>query len=193
MGLPYLLGDKDPNDPDKGWDRTWAYLKELGATIEYYPSGTTQTMKALGEGSVDMIASTTGWDINPRVLGVVPKSAMVFTLDGFRWVADAHYMCVPKGVPAEKRAVVLDLMNFLLTKEQQAYTYDKGFFYPGPAVNGVTLAMAPKESQEALAEFGRPGYDKLIADNPIELPLAAEKLVLAFRRWDEQIGTVKMK
>ncbi|HEY5084473.1 MAG TPA: extracellular solute-binding protein, partial [Rhizomicrobium sp.] len=29
MGLPYLLGDKDPKDPVHGWDKTWAYLKEL--------------------------------------------------------------------------------------------------------------------------------------------------------------------
>ena len=27
MGLPYLLGDTDPQDPKKGWDKTWAYLE----------------------------------------------------------------------------------------------------------------------------------------------------------------------
>ncbi|HEX3479876.1 MAG TPA: extracellular solute-binding protein, partial [Kofleriaceae bacterium] len=27
MGLPYLLGDKDPKDPIGGWDKTWAFLK----------------------------------------------------------------------------------------------------------------------------------------------------------------------
>ena len=56
MGLPYLLGDKDPMDPVKGWDKTWAYLKELGKYIEYYPTGTGAMMKELGEGSRDMIA-----------------------------------------------------------------------------------------------------------------------------------------
>ncbi|PWC57139.1 ABC transporter substrate-binding protein [Azospirillum sp. TSH7] len=193
MGLPYILGDKDPKDPVNGWEKTWAYLRELGETIEAYPAGTTPTMKALGEGSLDIIVSTTGWDINPRVLGVVPKSAEVFAVENFRWVADAHYMCIPKGVSAEKLAVILDLMNHLLTPAQQAYTYDEGYFYPGPAVKGVTLAMAPKESQDAIAEFGRPSYDKLIADHPIELPLAADKLVQAFRRWDEEIGARKGK
>lgn len=191
MGLPHILGDKDPQDPINGWDKTWAYLKEIGETVENYPAGTTPTMKALGEGSVDVIASTTGWDINPRVLGVVPKSAEIFALDGFKWVCDAHYMCIPKGVKADKIPVLLDLMNHLLTPAQQAYTYDEGYFYPGPAVKGVTLAMAPKESQDAIAEFGRPIYEKLIADNKIELPLPADKLVAAFRRWDEQIGSRK--
>ena len=40
MGLPYILGDTAPKDPEKGWDKTWAYLKELGQYIEYYPTGT---------------------------------------------------------------------------------------------------------------------------------------------------------
>lgn len=193
MGLPHILGDKDPQDPINGWAKTWEFLRELGETIDNYPAGTTPTMKGLGEGSVDMIATTTGWDINPRVLGVVPKSAEVFALSGFKWVADAHYMCIPKGVKADKVAVLLDLMNFLLTPAQQAYTYDEGYFYPGPAVKGVTLAMAPADSQAAIAEYGRPMYEKLIAETPIELPLPADKLVQAFRRWDEEIGSRKGK
>src|SRR5215210_975151 len=193
MGLPYILGDSNPKDPAKGWDKTWAYLKTLGENIEYYPAGTGATMKELGEGSRDMIVSTTGWDINPRALGIVPKEAGVTTLKGFHWVADAHYMCVPNGLSNDKLAVVLDLMNHLLTKEQQAYTYDEGYFYPGPAVKGVTLDMAPPESQAVIKEFGRPEYDRLIADNPVELPLDPEPMVTAFRRWDEQIGGAKRK
>jgi putative spermidine/putrescine transport system substrate-binding protein len=193
MGLPYLLGDSNPQDPAKGWDKTWAFLKEIGQNVEYYPSGTGAVMKELGEGSRDMTVSTTGWDINPRVLGVVPKEAKVAALKGFHWVADAHYMCVPKGLPNEKVAVLIDLMNFLLTKEQQAYTYDEGYFYPGPAVKDVTLDMAPPESQAAIKEFGRPEYEKWIAENPIELPLQPEQMVVAFRMWDEQIGGGKRK
>ena len=193
MGLPYILGDSNPQDPAKGWDKTWAYLKELGQNIEYYPAGTGAVMKELGEGSRDMTVSTTGWDINPRVLGVVPKEAKVAALKGFHWVADAHYICVPKGLPNDKLAVLLDLMTFLLSKEQQAYTYDEGYFYPGPAVKGVTLDMAPPESQAAIKEFGRPEYEKLIADNPIELPLQPDQMVVAFRLWDEQVGGAKRK
>jgi putative spermidine/putrescine transport system substrate-binding protein len=191
MGLPYILGDSDPMDPVKGWDKTWAYLKELGENIEYYPTGTGPTMKELGEGTRDMIASTTGWDINPRVLGVVPKEAKVGALKGFHWVTDAHYICIPKGVSEEKVAVIIDLINHLLTKEQQAYTYDEGYFYPGPAVKGVTLDMAPEDSQKAIKEFGRPEYEQLIESAPLEVPLDANKMVEAFRLWDERIGTAK--
>jgi putative spermidine/putrescine transport system substrate-binding protein len=193
MGLPYILGDSNPKDPMKGWDKTWAYLKALGENIEYYPGGTGVTMKELGEGTRYMIASTTGWDINPRVLGTVPKEAKITTLKGFHWVTDAHYMCVPKGVPNDKLAVLLDLMNHLLTKEQQAYAYDDGYFYPGPAVKGVTLDMAPEESQKAIKEYGRPEYDQLIASAPLETPLEPEPMVQAFRRWDEEVGGAKRK
>jgi putative spermidine/putrescine transport system substrate-binding protein len=193
MGLPYLLGDKDPHDPKNGWDKTWAYLKELGQNIEYYPSGTGPTMKELGEGSRDMIPTQMGWDINPRALGVVPKEAQVGALKGFHWILDAHYMCIPKGVAPEKVAVLIDLLAYLLSKEAQATTYDSGYFYPGPAVKDVPITMAPAESQQIIKEYGRPEYAKLIADNPQELPLLPDQLVYAFSRWDEQVGGAKTK
>lgn len=193
MGLPYILGDKDPKDPVNGWDKTWAYLKELNQYVEYYPSGTTETMKNLANGSVDVIASTTGWDINPRVLGTVPKEAKISSLQGFHWVTDAHYAVIPKGVSTDTQAAVLALLKFMLTAEQQAKAFDQGYFYPGPAVKGVDLSMAPQKSQDAIKEFGRPEYDALIADNPTEVPLDAKALVTAFDRWDREIGSGKVK
>jgi putative spermidine/putrescine transport system substrate-binding protein len=189
MGMPYILGDKDPKDPMNGWDKTWAYLKEMGTGIDYYPAGTGATMKELGEGTRDMIVTTCGWDINPRALGIVPKEAQVFALEGTRWIPDTQFMCIPKGVAEEKLGVLLALMSFMLKPEQQAVTYDKGYFYPGPAVKGVTLAMAPEESRGILKEFGRPTYDELIAKLPTEVPLTPERLVAAFRRWDQEIGS----
>jgi putative spermidine/putrescine transport system substrate-binding protein len=193
MGLPYLLGDSNPMDPVNGWAKTWSYLKELNDFVEYYPSGTTATMKEFGEGSRDLIATTTGWDINPRVLGIVPKSAEISVLNGFHWVSDAHYMAIPKGIAPEKLAVLLELMAFLLRPEEQAAVYDEGYFYPGPAVKDVSLSMAPEKSRQAISEFGRPQYEKLITGNPIETPLDSKAMVTAFRRWDEEIGAAKSK
>ena len=97
MGLPYILGDKNPKDPVNGWDKTWAYLKELNSCIEYYPTGTGAVMKELGEGSRDMTVTMTGWDINPRVLGIVPKDYKVAPFKGMTWVNDAHYMVDAEG------------------------------------------------------------------------------------------------
>ena len=188
QGLPYILGDADPSDPMKGWDKTWAYLKELGSGIDYYPGGTTPTMKELGEGTRDVVVTTLGWDINPRALGIVPKEAQVFVLANTHWIPDTQFMCIPKGTDAAKIPVLLALMSHMLKPEAQAATYDKGYFYPGPAIKGVTLAMAPQESRDVLKEFGRPQYDDLILKLPTRPPLTPERLVAAFRRWDQEIG-----
>jgi len=193
MAMPYILGDKDPKDPIQGWDKTWAWLKELDKGIDYYPAGTGGTMKELGEGTRDMIVSTCGWDINPRVLGVVPKEVEMFALEGTHWVPDAQFMCIPKGVAEEKIPVLLALMSFMLQPAQQALTYDQGYFYPGPAVKDVPLSLAPAASQAVIKEFGRPLYDKLIADLPVEVPLQPKDLVAAFRRWDDEVGGNKFK
>ena len=188
QGMPWILGDRDPADPMNGWDKTWAYLKELGTGIDYYPGNTGGTMKELGEGTRDMIVSTFGWDINPRVLGIVPKEAETFALENTHWIPDTQFMCIPKGVPEDKVRVVVQLMAHMLKHEAQAATYDKGYFYPGPAAKGVTLAEAPQESRDVLKEFGRPHYDDLIARMPFRPPLTPERLVAAFKRWDQEVG-----
>ncbi|HHL4082262.1 MULTISPECIES: ABC transporter substrate-binding protein [unclassified Burkholderia] len=193
MGLPYVLGDKNPQDPINGWDKTWAFLKQLNDCVPYYPGGTSAVMKELGEGTRDMTVTVTGWDLNPRALGIVPAEFRVQAFDNMTWVNDAHYMVIPKGVPKEKLDVLFKLMNFLLEPAQQAMTYDDGYFYPGPAVKGVTLEMAPAHSQEVIRKFGRPEYAKLLADRPHVQPLNAQAMVAAFQKWDREIGSQKSK
>jgi putative spermidine/putrescine transport system substrate-binding protein len=187
QGLPYLLGDSDPKDPTHGWDKSWAYLKALGENIDYYPTGTAAMVKELGDGTRDMVVSTCGWDINPRALGIVPAEMKVFALDGTHWLPDTQFMCIPKGVAGEKLGVLLQLMTFMLQPEQQALTYDTGYFYPGP-VTDVPLSKAPAASQQVVRDFGRPIYDQWIKDFPFETPLTPDRLVLAFQRWDQEIG-----
>jgi len=193
MGLPYVLGDKNPQDPINGWDKTWAFLKQLNDCVPYYPGGTSAVMKELGEGTRDMTVTVTGWDLNPRALGIVPAEFKIQAFDNMTWVNDAHYMVIPKGVPKEKLDVLFKLMNFLLEPAQQAMTYDDGYFYPGPAVKGVTLEMAPAHSQEVVRKFGRPEYAKLLADRPHVQPLNAQAMVAAFQKWDREIGSQKSK
>ncbi|SAL78794.1 ABC transporter periplasmic ligand binding protein [Caballeronia choica] len=193
MGLPYVLGDKDPTDPVNGWDKTWAFLKQLNDCVPYYPGGTSAVMKELGEGTRDMTVTVTGWDINPRALGIVPAEFKVQAFDNMTWVNDAHYMVIPKGVPKEKLDVLYKLMNFMLEPAQQALTYDDGYFYPGPAVKDVPLSMAPAKSQEVIQKYGRPEYAKLLVDRPHVVPLNASAMVAAFQKWDREIGAQKTK
>jgi putative spermidine/putrescine transport system substrate-binding protein len=84
-------------------------------------------------------------------------------------------------------------MAFLLRPEQQAVTYDDGYFYPGPAVKDVPITMAPERSRQAIQEFARPQYDKLIGEFPTETPLEAKAMVTAFHRWDQEIGAAKLR
>jgi len=89
--------------------------------------------------------------------------------------------------------VLLDLLAWIHTPEENAKAYDAGYFYPGPAVEGATLEMAPEESQSVIEEFGRPEYEEAIANNPKELPLGADAIVRAFEIWDRRIGGNKIQ
>lgn len=191
MGLPYLLGDKDPYDPINGWDKTWDYLKKLNNCVPYYPGGTTAVMKELGAGSRDLTVTVTGWDINPRALGIVPEDFKIQAFDNFTWVNDAHYMVIPKGVSAEKQAVLFKLLKFMLQPAQQAMTYDEGYFYPGPAIRDVPLSAAPQKSQDTIAKYGRAEYADMIARRPHAVPLSAKAMVEAFHKWDTEVGALK--
>jgi putative spermidine/putrescine transport system substrate-binding protein len=191
MGLPYLLGDTDPTDPANGWSKTWAYLTELNKYIDTYPSGTTATMKNIAAGTVDIIASTTGWYINGRAIGTVPKAIAVAKFQTFTWVTDAQFGVIPKGVSNDVLIANLNLLAYILTPAAQAVTYDKGYFYPGPAVKGVTIAQAPSSSQQVIQEFGVPEFDSWMTQYPMKNSLPATAQVTAFDLWDKNIGSTK--
>jgi len=193
MGLPYMLGDKDPSDPVNGWAKTWAYLKDLGQYINNYPTGTGALISNMADGTVAMVPTTTGWDINPRALGQEPATIEAAAFSNFTWVTDAHYAVVPKGQSADKMAAILDLLQYMLTPDVNAMAYDSGYFYPGPAVKGATLDKAPQKSQDVIKKFGRDWYDALIAKEPKAVPLSPALMVKAFDMWDRQIGTGKYK
>jgi putative spermidine/putrescine transport system substrate-binding protein len=189
MGLPYLLGDSNPKDPATGWNKTWSYLEQLNKYVAAYPSGTTETMQNLANGSENIILSTTGWDINPRVLGTVPNTVKVAHFKNQHWVSDAQYGLIPKGLSADVVSADLALLKWMLKPDQQAIAYDDGYFYPGPAVKGVTLSMAPEKSQQTLAKFGRPEYTKWISEFPTETSLPADQQVAAFAKWNKLVGS----
>lgn len=193
QGLPYILGDEDPSDPENGWDKTWAYLKELGTTIDNYPTGTGQVISNMADGTWAMIPTTTGWDIEPRATGKEPATIEAAPFDDFTWVTDAHYAVVPKGQSADKLSAILLLLQYMLTPEVNAMAYDSGYFYPGPSIEGATLDLAPQASQDLLKEFGRDWYDDLIEEKPKATPLVPAELVKAFDIWDREIGTGKFQ
>ncbi|HBF39118.1 MAG TPA: ABC transporter substrate-binding protein [Firmicutes bacterium] len=192
MGLPYILGDKNPKDP-KTWDKTWAYLKELDQYIDYYPSGTGITFREMGEGTRDILASHLGWDVNQRILGTIPANSQAFFLEGTTWVNDSHFACMPKGLDKEHKAIALKLIAWLLKPSMQAYNYDTGYFYPGPAVKNVPLSMAPAESRTKLKAAERKYLDEAVTKYPSTTQLDAEALTTADDMWDRLVGAKTKK
>jgi putative spermidine/putrescine transport system substrate-binding protein len=193
MGLPYLLGDSDPKDPVNGWSKTWAFLKDINSSIEYYPTGTRLTMTEVGDGTRWMIASTMGWDINPRALGQVPQGHKTVLLKNTTFVADDQFIFMPKGLDEAHQSLILDIINWVLKPDQQAITYDTGYFYPGPAIKGVTASMSPSDSQKVVQQYGRPEYDEMAKTVPVAMPLSSDALNKAFDIWDKDIGGSKLK
>jgi len=192
MGLPYLLGDSDPKDPAT-WTKTWAYLKELDQYIEYYPTGTGQTFKELGDGTRDMVASHIGWDMNQRILGTIPENYQGSFYTGETFINDAHFACIPKGLSDDLKNASLDLIKWLMQPDMQAITYDAGYFYPGPAIKGVTIDMAPADSKAKVTAAMRPEYDKAIASFPNTTQLPPAALVKAYDMWDQLVGAKTQK
>ena len=188
QGLPFILGDPNPKDPAT-WDKTWAYLKELGTYVDYYPSGTAITYKELAEGTRWIIASHLGWDMNQRILATIPPNFQAFFLDKTTWVNDSQFMVVPKGLDDARESATIALMRWLMQPAQQAVTYDNGYFYPGPAIKGVPLSAAPLASQNAIKAFVRPMYEQMVSTLPNTTQLDAKPLVQAFDMWDRLVGS----
>jgi putative spermidine/putrescine transport system substrate-binding protein len=188
QGLPFILGDTNFRDPAT-WDKTWAYLKELDNYIDYYPSGTGITFKELAEGTRWIIASHLGWDMNQRILATIPPNFQAFFLDNTTWVNDSQFIVVPKGLDPAREKATITLMAWLMQPAQQAITYDNGYFYPGPAIKGVPLSMAPQANQDKIKAFVRPAYEQAVATLPNTTQLDAKPLVEAFDMWDKLVGS----
>ena len=189
-GLPYVLGDKNPRDPMNGWDQTWAFLKEIGEYVEYYPTGTTVTLKEFAEGTRWIIAGIMEWDMKPRAEGTIPPDSKIFILPNTSFVIDGHCWVIPKGVSPAEQDVILDLMKFMRRPEQQALTW-KGFI--GPSIKAATLDKAPPDLQKLVREHWRPEYTDMEKKYKVVAQLPPKLMVAAMDRWDKEVGAQRIK
>ena len=190
QGLSFILGDSKPLDPEKGWDKNWDFLKELGKSIEYYPTGTAITLKEFAQGQRWMIAGIMEWDMKPRAQSVIPPDSKIAILENTTFVVDGHYWAIPTGVPKEQVDVILDLMKFMWKPEQQVLTWTA---FIGPVVKSATIASAPKNIQDDVKEFWRPEYDQVGTKWKVSSPLGVTALSYAMDRWDREIGADQVK
>jgi putative spermidine/putrescine transport system substrate-binding protein len=189
-GLPFILGDKKPNDPVAGWDKTWAFLKEIGESVEYYPTGTAITLKEFAEGTRWIIAGIMEWDMKPRAEGTIPPDSKIFILPNTSFVIDGHFWAIPKGVSAAEQEIVLDLMKFMRRPDQQVLTW-KAFI--GPSIKAATLDKAPPDIQKLVAEHWRPEYTDMEKKYKIVPQLPVKELIAAMDRWDREVGAQRIK
>ena len=187
MSLPYMLGDADPKDPERGWARTWSYLDELGKTIASYPVTAGASFEEMKKDRLDICVSSLPDDLGSR-MGSSAVSTELLVLRDFRWVGGAYYAAIPASVAPATAATLLALIGSLLSPAGQALAYGRGSFYPGPAIEGVGLEQAPAASRALIGPAERAIYPRLIAEHPIETPLAPAALRYAIRRWARQIG-----
>jgi putative spermidine/putrescine transport system substrate-binding protein len=190
QGMAHILGDSNPMDPEKGWDKTWAYLKELGQYVEYYPTGTAITLKEFAQGQRWIIAGIMEWDMKPRAQSVIPPESKITILENTTFVVDGHYWCIPTGVPKEQVDVIIDLMKFMRKPEQQVLSWP-GFI--GPTIAAATIDKAPKDIQEQVKEFWRAEYDQVGTKWKVSPPLGVQPLAYAMDRWDREIGATQVK
>lgn len=191
-GLPFILGDKAPMDPEKGWDKAWAYMKELGKSMEYYPTGTLFTLREFAQDQRWMIAGIMEWDMKPRAEGVIPPDAKITILDNTTFIIDGHYWAIPKGVPQNEVEVILDMMKFMRRVDQQVLTY-KAFI--GPTIKAATLDKAPADIRDYVKEFWRGEYDQIGPGKKYKMAsqLPFKELMYAMDRWDREIGAQQIK
>jgi putative spermidine/putrescine transport system substrate-binding protein len=191
-GLPFILNDKAPQDPEKGWDKAWAYMKELGKSMEYYPTGTLFTLREFAQEQRWMIAGIMEWDMKPRAEGVVPPDAKITVLDNTTFVVDGHYWGIPKGVPQNEVDVLLDLMKFMRRVDQQVLTW-KAFI--GPSIKAATFDKAPADIRDLVKEHWRPEYDQIGTGKKYKIApqLDFKELTYAMDRWDREIGAQQIK
>ena len=191
-GLPWILGDKAPMDPEKGWDKAWAFMKEFGKYIEYYPTGTLFTLREFAQEQRWMISGIMEWDMKPRAEGVIPPESKITVLDNTTFIIDGHYWGIPKGVPQNEVEVLLDLMKFMRQVDQQVLTY-KAFI--GPTIKAATLDKAPPDIRDYVKEFWRPEYDQTGPGKKYKMAsqLDFKELTYAMDRWDREIGAQQIK
>ena len=190
QGMSFILNNSKPMDPEKGWEKGWDFLKELGKSVEYYPTGTAITLKEFAQGQRWMIAGIMEWDMKPRAQSVIPPDSKIAILENTTFVVDGHYWAIPTGVPKEQVDVILDLMKFMWKPEQQVLTWTA---FIGPVVKSATIASAPKNIQDDVKEFWRPEYDQVGTKWKVSSPLGVTALSYAMDRWDREIGADQVK
>ncbi|SCF00397.1 putative spermidine/putrescine transport system substrate-binding protein [Micromonospora haikouensis] len=183
--LPHMLGDTNPADPAT-WTRTWAYLAELNRYTAPYATKTVDTFDALARGSLDIVLTETGFDVQMRAKGVLGDQFALQAFDDPVTIEVAQWAAVPRGVAPDRLAVCLALIKYLLQPRQQALTIPFRAAFP---VQGVELSMASADARARYQRFGSPDFnERLLATAQVQNPVVGDHVQVKYDIWNRSIG-----
>jgi putative spermidine/putrescine transport system substrate-binding protein len=186
--LPYMLGDSDPSDPVKGWDKTWKYLEELGKYVNSYPASSTLLAQQFGAGQLDVIPTIIAHDVSNRKTGTWTKDTGITLFQDQNWITDGHYAMIPDGVSAETLYVVLKPESYMVQPEAQKDRLTTGVLTT--ANKNVTTDNAGQAAKDFAREWGRPDFfPKALKTGEVQNPLTPEKMQEAFDLWQRNVGS----
>ncbi|MBY0337891.1 MAG: hypothetical protein K2X11_14840 [Acetobacteraceae bacterium] len=188
VSLPYLLNDRDPADPQTGWDRSWAYLEALDPHIAYYPVSTLAAMEELKEGGCALITGTILGHITGRVRGRLPADTQLALFDGAPVLPLGVVALVPRFITAEAAAGVAALAPLLFEPRLQGLGFGRGILPGEPPWPGTPAVALPPDEQAALDALLPTTVAAEIAARPVARPLAHEFHAHLLLRWDQQIA-----
>ncbi len=131
-GLPYLLRDRDPADPQTGWRRTWEYLQEMGRFVSYYPSSGAAAMVEFAEGGCDLAPGLLGLFLLARNSGRLPPDTTCLAMTDTPLIPQGIMLAVPQGVPAARLPAIEAAARFLLTPRVQMVGLGRGLVPGAP-------------------------------------------------------------
>jgi putative spermidine/putrescine transport system substrate-binding protein len=188
--LPYVLGDADPQDPTRGWDRSWAYLAELGRWVGYYPASGAAALAEMADGGCDLMPAPLATYLRRASANELPADTRLGVFDEGPLIPIPVFLLVPRNVAPACMAAIAALGHFLLRPAVQAKAFSRGVLPGDPSSGADTDGWMSAADQVRLGQLLPPALAARIAAKPVAPPLAPNALVVMLRRWHEEIGAM---
>jgi len=187
--LPFLLGDAAPSDPERGWDRTWAFLEALDPHIAFYPVTGLGAAEEFQDGECDMLALSLSEDILFRGLDLLPADTDLGAFEPSALVPVGTCLMVPRDLDAADAPEVALLIAYLMSEAvQDDLTFGQGRRWSQSAHRDALLEDRPLAVQVELHALMRPGMEALIAAHPVTPPYPLAAWNAMFDLWEARIG-----
>ncbi|MBA4600830.1 ABC transporter substrate-binding protein [Thermoactinomyces mirandus] len=193
FGLAQSLGE-DFNNPDS-LNETWKYLADIGKTIDYYPSKTSDTFDLLYEGEVDIIPHTPFWFANLVATNTVPSHIKAVALEDTKQIIDSHFYVMVKNLPEERKKAALEFLKFVTSKEIQAQGYAVGLIPANEKSSPALLESKYKKTYNHYLKGVMPDFKEkdtiLVPENNWVLFPDLEVTNKLYNLWEQKIQAQK--